>query len=260
MNKFILLGHHRCGSTLLAGSLHYHQNVNMFGEIFNDNLQERRKAYSKGIIHCREEGPLSVTEHDYYESGDAAEFLERSIFFKRYAEPVAVGFKLFYNTCRDEPDMMKAWRYLVADKDLRVIHLYRRNLLESLLSLSIALITGQWHLPEGREPERHPAGAEPIDLPIEYCEEYFKEIDELRQTTREEFRDHQILEITYEEDLSRSYQETYARVCNFIGVPREEAEVTLLKQAMRKPAEQINNYAELQRHFAKTRYAQFFEQ
>jgi LPS sulfotransferase NodH len=259
MNKFILLGHHRCGSTLLAGSLHCHQNVNMFGEIFNDELEERQKAYRSGILHCREERPLSVTEQDYYESGDAAEFLERSIFFKRYANPIAVGFKLFYTTGRDDPDMMKAWRYLVGDKDLRVIHLYRRNLLESLLSLSLALITDQWHIPKGREPERHPAGTKPIDLPVKYCEEYFHRIDKLRQRAREKFHDHRILEITYEEDLCLSYQETYARVCNFIGVPKEEARVILMKQATHKPAEQINNYAELQKHFANTRYAQFFE-
>src|ERR671925_2110889 len=50
-----------------------------------------------------------------------------------------VGFKVFYNHLTDEE-----WEKLVRRKDLRVIHLTRRNRLRTVISLEIAFKTGQW--------------------------------------------------------------------------------------------------------------------
>lgn len=259
MIKFVLLGHKRCGSTLLASSLSCNGGVHMFGEVFNESLEERRKAFRQGLRKSLAESGPNITEQNYYHSGDAAEFLDRSVYFRRDQKPVAVGFKMMYDDCRNDPDSMKAWSYLIAHREIRVIHLFRLNLLDSLLSLSVALRTDEWTRMKELETDSRPSLLAPFPLALERCENYFLNISRLRQLAREDFREHHVLELTYEHEISSGYQETYDRVCDFIDVPREEAQILLDKQAARKPSEQIKNYADLRSHFLRTEFGHLFE-
>jgi hypothetical protein len=170
---------------------------------------------------------------------------------------MAVGFKMFYDDCRDDPDSMKAWSYLIAHREIHIIHLFRLNLLDSLLSLSVALRTDEWT--RMKETDVRPDLLDPFPLALERCENYFLNITRLRRLVREDFREHRVLELTYEHEISSGYQETYDRVCDFIGIPRESVHILLDKQAARKPSEQIKNYADLRRHFLKTEFGHLFE-
>ncbi|HKX30613.1 MAG TPA: sulfotransferase domain-containing protein [Blastocatellia bacterium] len=259
MIKFVLLGHKRCGSTLLTTSLNCHGRVHMFGEVFNESVEARQKAYHEGLRNHQDGSPPKIAERDYYRGGDAAEFLDRSIYFPRHGRPLAVGFKMFYDDCRDQSDAMKAWSYLIADREIRIVHLYRLNLLDTLLSLSVALRTDEWARLKEPETTARSRALEPFPLALERCEDYFRDVTRLRQVAMDDFREHPILELTYERDICQGYQETYDRVCDFIGMPRTGVQVLLDKQATRKPSEQIKNFAELQRYFSKTEFAHLFE-
>lgn len=259
MVKFVLLGHKRCGSTLLAASLNYHENVYMFGEVFNESDEERQKAYRSGLIGCQAARHHDLTEHDYYRSGDAARFLDRAVYYEHYWEPVSVGFKMFYEHCRADAGATKAWDYLIAHKEVRVIHLLRLNLLDTFLSLTIARKTNEWARFKGAG-EASPAEApEPFDLSPALCEDYFLEITRDRQAAQASFRDHPVLELTYEDDICRRYQESFDSICDFIQVPRMRAHMMFEKQAVRKPSQQIRNYADLKQYFSSTQFAYAFE-
>src|SRR5882757_756143 len=116
----------------------------MFGELFNESERVRRKAYRSGLKGCQIAKQRALSSTDYYRGGDAGKFLDQFVFYHHQREPVAVGFKIFYEHCREDADAQKAWSYLIADQGIRLIHLIRENLLESLLSLVIAESTNEW--------------------------------------------------------------------------------------------------------------------
>jgi hypothetical protein len=258
MIKFILLGHRRCGSTLLFCDLVRHPNVYMFGEIFNESGEERRSSFASGLRACTVAPRRGIDASKYYRDGqDGAKFLRDLVFFERYWRPVASGFKLFYHQARDTESARKAWDYLISDKDVRVIHLVRRNMLESMLSLHIAVQTNEWARFKGDAPapNRTP---DPLHLTPAECEGYFSEVEAHRRWARDSFAAHPMLEIEYEADLCDRFQATMYRVQDFLGVPRRRARKMLEKQARRTAAEAVSNYGELKAHFAHTPYDSLF--
>jgi LPS sulfotransferase NodH len=259
MTKFILLGHRRSGSTLLFCDLVLHRNIYMFGELFNESEEERRRAFRSGLQGCTVAQRRGLDESMYYRDGqDGAEFLRNLAFYERYWQPVAVGFKLFYHQARDTNNARKAWDYLISDRDVRIVHIMRRNMLDSMLSLRIALQTNEWARCKGEAPS--PAQMlNPLRLTPVECEDYFSEVERERQWARESFSEHPMLEVEYETDLCRRFQATMYRVHDFLGVPRRRARKMLEKQAQRTPAEQLCNYGELKAYFARTPYASLFK-
>src|SRR6185295_16382915 len=87
----------------------------------------------------------------YHDGEDGGEFLKNNVFYKRYYEEwiKSVGFKVFYTQARDTINAQKAWDYLLGTTTIRIIHLYRFNLLETYLSYRIATLTNQWALLRG---------------------------------------------------------------------------------------------------------------
>jgi LPS sulfotransferase NodH len=262
MVKFILLGHARIGSTLLVASLMEHPQVHLFGELFNTVSEAREQAFSFGLRPSEASAPHAsvgpIDEKLFYQSGeDAAVFIEQRAFYPHANESVAVGFKIFYHQAHDTRGAEKAWEYLFAHPEIRVIHLSRRNLLESFLSLRIAFQTDEWTRPKGEAAPRRELP--PQHLPVTECAEYFAEIKRQRELARHGFRHHQVMEIEYERDICRNFQETLHRIQAFLDVPCRAARQLLEKQAQHKPWEQISNYSELKEHFRHSAYAELFE-
>jgi LPS sulfotransferase NodH len=260
MVKFILLGHARSGSNLLTCGLFKHPHVHMFGELFNELEEERRRAFAASFKDCAAASAphpgVSLDENEVYrDEEDASAFLGRAVFYKHAREPVAVGFKMFAHQARTSDNARKAWDYLGADKEVRVIHLTRRNVLDSMVSLYVAFQTDAWVAPRNvPAPEPPP----PLNIPPEECEAYFRKVMAGRRWARARFRHHPMLEIEYEADLCDRFQATMYRVQDFLGVPRRRARKMLEKQARRGPAQQVSNYGELKAHFARTPYAVWF--
>jgi LPS sulfotransferase NodH len=258
MVKFILLGHKRSGSTLLLCSLANHGNVYMFGELFNEHVADRQRSYRMGLRKSKAAQRLGLDETKFYRTGDDGErFLERNVFFNRYWEPVAVGFKLFYQQARSTPGARRVWQYLNRHEEVRVVHLVRRNLLESLLSLRVALATDEWARPRGL-PLRSPAPR--LRLGVEECERYFARVEKQRERARRRFAAHALLEVEYERDLCGRFGEAVREVERFLGVPEGGAagRPQLEKQGVGELSERINNYEELRRHFRATSYSYLF--
>jgi LPS sulfotransferase NodH len=252
MVRFVLLSQPRSGSTLVRMSLADHSCVEMFGEIFNDDELIRRKALRTGSRQRRLRGVVEP----YQEGDDGARFLRERIFAGVDEGPAAVGFKLFHSQARGDPTAATAWDYLIAEEGIRVVHLVRGNLLDSYVSLQLALLTGTWLRPAGSpEPRRD---VPPLELDPGACEEYFEEVSADFARAEHSFRHHLRLDIEYERDLCHDFEAALHRIQDFLEVPRVPPTRPLEKQARRPAREQIANYDALARYFRGSQHERFF--
>lgn len=242
--KFIVLGHARSGSSLLSHALSEHDSIKMYGELFHESEDDRRR-YSK------------VGERFYWDGDDGAQFLRHVVFNRRrLAGETAIGFKIFYDHARKDSNARAVWDYLASDTDIRVIHLSRKNLLEVRVSLEIALRNKRWDQPIGTQ--KKDTEFEPVLIGKEKCEAFFNKILAYRRWAQDCFRRHLVLEVEYEEHLCKDFQATMNKVQSFLGVPCRPAQKLLEKQASRSSHEQIINYCELKEFFRDTPYEHFF--
>ena len=255
MVKFLLLGHGRTGSTLIVKSLDEHPNVRMLGELFNIEEAERSRAFhALNRIYA----PDKLEKRYYIEGEDAEEFLRNGVFYKRpWQEIQAVGYKMFYVHARRYPNEKTAWNYLIHNRDIRIIHLLRRNLFESFVSFKIAMITKEWKRWKG-EAKPH-SSVQPLQIDPKELEFYCNQIISYQLWARQSFRDHPFMEFEYETDICGRFESLMHDIHDFLDVPREPARQLLEKQAKRPLGEIVANYAQLKEHFRDTLYEEFFE-
>jgi hypothetical protein len=139
--RFAVIGDARTGSTMLVHGLNDHPEIVCFREVFNflqDFVDYHVEGYDPRVgseLQLRQEDP--------------SRFLRDCIFNEQPAGTRAVGFKILYRHIIGNPAVEPV---LSADKELRAIHIKRRNLLRALVSTMIAQNTGRWveldHRPE----------------------------------------------------------------------------------------------------------------
>jgi LPS sulfotransferase NodH len=165
----------------------------------------------------------------------------------------ATGFKLFYEHCRFK-NTAPVWTLLQKQEDLRVVHLKRRNVLRSHLSLKKAKQRDRW-----LEVEDGGSDRTTVRLDADECERVFAETRAQEREMDILFGDHPKLELWYE-DLSERYPQQMGRVCDFLGLGPPARTPPIRKQAGMRLCESIENYAELERRFRATEWQSFFEE
>lgn len=234
---FVILGHPRSGSTLLLNALREHPGMHVYGELFQDELEDRRDGFGAA--------------GEVYENGmDGASFLANTIFRMRDdPEVLAVGFKLFYEQAH-EPGARSAWRYLIDRTDVRVIHLTRDSALHTFVSLSEAKVSGRWHV---ELDEAAPASA-PIRIDPEKCLAFLDNLYAYREWTRRAFQAHELLELSYER-LDADFNAALFDVQTFLGVPPVPLPALLRKQGVRPLEARISNFEEITALLRRTIHA-----
>lgn len=244
-DRFIILSSARSGSTFLVGLLVSHPQVRCEGEIFHDVHPEKifwadmnSGVTTPEILALRDENPGG--------------FLEKHIYVPDKPEVTAVGFKIFYYHAQRE-EWQPVWSYLQNDKELRVIHLVRRNQLARLLSDKIASTTNQWFSFE--ENSQKPDLT--VSLDAEDCLRAFEAAERQHREFAESFSGHPMLEISYEE-MAGDTAAASERLTDFLHVDRRLLLTGLKKQNRRPPQEVIENYAELERFFRGGPWQDYF--
>ena len=259
--RFAIVTHPRCGSNLLSAALRGHPQIRMYGELFNDEANERIRAFAAGVRN-------RPSEQIYYQAvrgtsydGDqcAGTFLLTRIYLDPSTDrPAAIGFKIFHNQARATPLAKTAWDYLERDADVRIIHLVRRNLLQMLLSLQTALTTNIWARQVG---EAAPASLPILEFSSDEAETYFHDILEQRRETMTRLLSsprRKMLTLEYERDLTSDLDCTLKRIQEFLDVPYVRLEPTLCKQSTLPMQQRIRNYEHLKRCFSNTPFGEFF--
>jgi len=242
--RFIILARSRTGSNFLRGLLNEHPQIVVLGELFQNN-QEIGWAYpgytqSKRTLALFRDRPVK--------------FLDQKVFRNFSNQTKAVGFKIFYYHAHSN-SWKPVWEYLQNQKDLRIIHIKRKNLLKTILSKKKADLTNIWVDTDGNNQTRKPFS---ITLDFDECQELFSQTRNWENEYAAFFSKHQILDIFYE-DLARDYSKEIQRVINFLEVDQHPVQPQTRKQAKRTLSESIENYEEIKTQFMGTEWEVFFK-
>jgi LPS sulfotransferase NodH len=233
----------RTGSNLLCSLLRSHPKVHDAGEAIGD----------WSFAH---EG--STLRRDLLERGSNA--YVASLFRRRRFESAA-GFKVLYEQLEPAyarrqlvPDLLGVVDFLQSKRTVRIIHLKRRNRLETLVSKEIAFAVREHVLLDGEGA----ANDVTIRLTPEQCEQEFLRIGAWEERYDEIFHRHALLQLTYE-DLVSDLDYESSRVQEFLGVSRKPLHTRMRKQIRRPMTLVVENYAELEKELAGTPWAVYFD-
>ncbi len=223
--RFIILARARTGSNLLISYLRSHPQVHA----------EALEIFSKlnGRNHTK---ILSDT------------FSKQPFYVK------AAGFKMMYNHPLDNRDC-GIWDDLENMNDLYVIHLKRRNILRSLVSLRIAKNQGIW-LNTGKVKKEQ--DKKKIYFEKDELEKLFLQTKGWQNNGAHIFRNHPLLEIYYE-DLTSDTNKEFNRITNFLEVNHVRPKTVLKRQNPEKLSTLIGNYGQLKNEFMGTEWSSYFE-
>jgi hypothetical protein len=243
--RFLVTCPARTGSTMLMWFLQSHPDLCAHGEVLAPT------------------GPLNIFGIDYridpplddvlraIRDRDPVAFLRDYVW--QAGNRRAAGFKGKYEELlrREYAGLLD---YIRHETDVRVIHLWRENLLERYVSEYLAVkIYGVYNVVRGR---KRPA-EQTIRLSLEECQADFQRTEHRRAKFRSLLAGHRILEVTYEVLLS-SQTDTLTRIQEFLEVDPRPLETQSVKMRSRPLRETIENYEELAANFRASRYGRFF--
>jgi LPS sulfotransferase NodH len=223
--RFAIIGNARTGSNYLLDGLRTSPSVRMYHEIFADHNRQVGKDFDK---------------------------IFATVFQPESKSTKTVGFKVFYNHLTEDE-----WKKLLACRDLKVIHLTRRNRLRTVISLEIAFKTGQWtqsgkgHSGEFKEKR--------LKLDASKLLKKLEQIEQGEATARSRFRDREILEVVYEE-LVQSPKTVFESVSMYLGVDGiDYGKIKLRRQNPETLQQLLINYDEIKAILRKTRFAEYLD-
>lgn len=240
--KFLIICRKRTGSNFLVSLLQSHPKIRAFGEVFSedDQIYWGYPSYSSPeILQIRQKAPIKFLEH---------------IVFRDFLQSTkVVGFKLIYQE-EQNSNYEIICEYLRNIKNLKVIHLKRRNILSNYVSLEMAKKTDVWI-------KLHNKGNHDLKLKVNYkdCLEYFQKTRALEKEYELVFskRSQQIHTIYYE-DLVANKVKAIEDIQKFLRVECLPLISYTKKQEKRPLSEIIINYNELKEKFENTPWHNFF--
>jgi len=223
--RFAIVGNARTGSNYLLDGLRTSPSVRMYHEIFADHNRQVGQDFDK---------------------------ISSTVFQPESKSTKIVGFKVFYNHLTDDE-----WKRLLAWRDLKIIHLTRRNRLRTVISLEIAFKTGQWtqsgkgHSGEFKEKR--------LKLDSSKLLKRLEQIEEGEAKARSRFRDREMLEVVYEE-LVRSPKTEFKSVGVYLGVDGIDfSRIKLRRQNPESLQQLLINYDEIKATLENTRFAEYLD-
>lgn len=227
----------RCGSTVVALMLDQHPQIASLGEIFEPSFQRRRMLAPAETL-LRAARVRGFPRHALAE----AKFMEC-----QHLATLGMGIEDFVA-------MLKRLGYR------RFVVLRRRNYLRMLLSTILGGERGRkYHFLPG---EHVPETRIRLDPAITYffsvsgpMHEVFGYMDGQYARLDAALAGEDVLQLTYEDDISEDPQVAYGRVCRWLGLAPVPAGVKLQKANPRSTQEVLENWEEMRGVLEGTRYA-----
>lgn len=223
--RFVILSRSRTGSNMLTSLLNSHPGVIADGEI----LARLRGREARDIL--------------------AQAYARQPRYIK------ARGFKLFYYHPLDckHTDL---WDRLIADQDVRVLHLKRRNILRTLVSRKIAGMRDVWTATS--RARLRMAGSKAVFFTTSELEQGFRRTRAWEEGGDRQFQGHPLMSVHYE-DLIDDPASTLACVLDFLDLEQCPLATSMRKQNPERLTKLVANYAQLKAAFAGTEWQAFFE-
>lgn len=242
ITRFVLLGHPRSGSTWMTHALNEHDDVLMYGELLNPDLEARVNGLNFGLQF---ETYLKKLPEPYDPPGDAGVFLDQIYGVATRTSHKAVGFKLHYEHAWAGRSWSNAWRRILHDKGIIKLHLHRRDLMRSYVSLRLADKMNEWvatkeHPASERNSQRLTVNLDHFRFFVRRC----RRIQSLLQRLRPE---HHYYEWTFEDSLIRSPTELVNSVFDALGLSHQEIENFVIAQKDFDIRQVVVNFADVER-------------
>jgi LPS sulfotransferase NodH len=258
---FIVFGHQRTGSTLLASRLNSHPRICCHEEVLlpwvdsspsmREWLQERHLPQWLRAV-----------------PGVRTSFLTSLFDVNEIPEEIgAIGFKIMYNQMSLWPKfayLMPKTAQLVRDPSLHrwlranrvlVVHVLRRNHLKILVSHELATRSGQFHS------RNTSVGDRKVFISLRGLKPRLRRIQLAEAAARSSITGLPTVEIWYENYTSSDGAEDDARLCESLGQPLPAGGLTspLRKLSGDNLCDTIANYDEVAAHLTGTRFEQFLD-
>lgn len=259
--KFIILAKYRVGSNYLASLLRSHSHIELHDELFN----------------------VSTLAHNISRITHPKSFLEQ-FYFSANSGFYAKGFKLMYKhlSCKefektewppyisqrikDDIETVnrlaqlpleeiqrrcdQALKYLMRQKSFKVVHLKRRNILDTLVSTKRAFSEDTWI--------QETYSQDSIQLSVSECEAFFSQTVAAQDYYTNLFSRCSTYDLYYE-DIIDNPEGSLSKLQDFLGVAQESnLYTTIQKQSKGHRKSTIENYDSLKKHFADSKWAIFF--
>jgi len=261
---YVIVSLARTGSTYLESLLSSHPDILTFREIFGV-----RKPYPgyRGLVYLYTLFHKPNVHHVFrvllhknirliralFLDLPVQAFLS-SLLFGSYPSAIkSVGFKYHLYHGTRLPELKE---YLNQHKEIKIIHLIRKNYLHMLVSEKLAQASKQWKLKDRVADKAHDIR---FILKKAECANPFFQYKEQEKEAKTLFAGHDIL-ILYYEDLVHNQEWTLDRVQEFLGVEKQHLFSPLKKQRTRRLSEVIENYESLKHSFKGTKWSAFFDE
>ncbi|WP_373498929.1 sulfotransferase [Desulfococcus sp.] len=267
----------RSGSNFLHYALKSHENIQMFGEVFNlqaasapvmrrllldpvkyaDKLLNKKCPKGKMVlgfkifynqmtpeqVDCEFYSTYFIQRKDV--SNEEAAQIER---LKRY---IANTFDVVAAKARIED----VWSYFQKDTRIKILHLRRKNHLKQYLSICRAWQSNEWISMKSSALAQ--SSLKPIRIEYHNCLRFFEKLGEWEKKFCRHFSRHQVHDVFYE-DLTGDPGVELEKVQAFLGLPLKRLDVQLRKQRQQPVSEAIVNYGELKARFKGSCYEDYF--
>ena len=241
----------RTGSTLLQAYIRSHPDVMMHGEVY----PPRHVAALQGRYAAMMGGEDAVADITRYRDENQTAFLYKVVYdaqgYKR------VGHKFKYEEML-LPQFAETREAVRRDTDIRILHIYRRNLLERFVSwwmvnhvTGVTMITDESERPEQRR----------VTIPFAEMERNFNEVSGRFAFVRKLLSNRPSYEVAYEDLVDEGRKDAIlSEIQTFLGLDPVKLEAPLKKVTVRSMRELVENYDDLKGRFAGTPFAEFFEE
>ena len=241
----------RTGSAMLVYLLRSHPEICSHGEIFS---LDKIRGLSGTYLSKRHARPEFIDRLSAERDRDPIKFLYKIALDLQGKKPVCSKLKHDelilpeYKVLRDE---------IVNDRDFRIIHLRRENLLRRYLSHYIVnYVTHVTMAIHGQVIPEVPR----VELDPHECQKDFEAVRGRELEFVELFAQHPSFSISYEEMVARDAKKKIRALLDFMGVSRRKLTTTTRRLGCHDLRQVIANFEELRAYFSGTPYSKFFDQ
>ena len=237
-DKFLVSCAARSGSTMLCTLIRSHPQAICHGEV----LAQQQPPLSGIYVRMNKDNPDFGREIRRYRDQHPQRFLYDIAFNPQGRR--CVGFK-FKTDEAFQPSFKTIREVIAADKDIKIIHLIRRNLLDQYVSHRVVEKTGLTLL---RTKDDRPQVA-PFTVDIDHFMAYINDVQQRQQAAFDLYRDHRSLTIAYE-DVVSPQSSALDDVQAFLGIDSRPLSTPLVK-IIKNNSEMVLNLKEVQAVLAR---------
>lgn len=231
--KFIVLSTQRSGSTWLIDKLNSHPQIKAYSELLKDD----------GIGYPKF-GELDFPFYNQFKVVNKNKDALKQYLNELYSNGETVGFKLMYNQHDSYPSIID----YVSNNDIKIIHLYRKSILDTYISKVVAAQSQQYHRIGTTESDDLSVL---IDIPtfMAFLDKSILQLNKFKKLYKDS------LEITYEELISN--KNTFKELQFFLGVKQSKLKSSLKKIIKTDKRDLIVNYQEVLDFMYKSDYYKY---